>query len=83
MGNRDWNKESVLVFDQGRQVDSIRRIIFGELGGYGVPPRPDATGLANYRGAHATVHRAQDGTLFIDLSEPLVRGRRPLTANWN
>jgi hypothetical protein len=57
MGNRDWNKKTVLVFDRGRHVDSIRRVVFGDLGGYGIEPRPDATGQVNYRGAIATVHR--------------------------
>ena len=83
MGNRDWNKTEILVFDNGRHVDSIRRVLFGELGGYGISPRPDATGRINYRRAIATVHRDPDGVLFIDLAEPLTRGFRPITANWS
>ncbi len=83
MGNRDWNKKTILVFDRGRHVDSIRRIVFGALGGFGIPARPDATGLINYRGAVATVHRDPEGVLFIDLAEPLIHVHRPLTAIWN
>jgi hypothetical protein len=80
MGNRDWNKEKVLVFDRDRHVDSIRRIVFS--GGFRAT-HPHAAGFVNYEGAIAVLHRNPDGILFLDRSEPLIRGYRPLTANWN
>jgi hypothetical protein len=81
MGRRDWNAETVLVFDRGRHVGSIRRIVFGA---YDVrDTHPDAAGVVNYRAAIAVVRRDGNGALFLDRAEPLLRDYRPLTGIWN
>jgi hypothetical protein len=80
MARNDWNQETVLIFDRGKRVGNIRRVVFsGEFR----DTHPDAAGFVNYQGAIAALHRDSDGALFLECADPLIRGYRALTGIWN
>jgi hypothetical protein len=79
MGRAILDAKTVLIFYNGVRCGSMNRLIFGALGGYGIPTPPDATGYINYRRAIATVRRDANGDLFIESTEPLIHGHPPLT----
>jgi hypothetical protein len=82
MARYDWNQERVMVFEQGRPVGAIRRVVFS--GGLAFrETHPDAAGFVNYQGAIAALHRSPDGAIFLERREPLIRGYRPLVGIWN
>jgi len=68
----------VVVLNRGTRVGSVRRLVFT---GHSFPDLPpNAVGVINYRGEVAVVHKDPEGVLYMDLSEPLARGKwRPLT----
>jgi hypothetical protein len=75
MGRSSIDAEKILICYNGTPCGSEKRVVFGELGGYGLPrPRPDAVGYVNYRGAIATVRLNADGALFLESTEPPIPG---------
>jgi hypothetical protein len=82
MGRSSIDAQKILICYKGMPCGSEKRVVFGELGGYGVPPRPDAVGYINYRGAIATVRLNADGALFIERTEPLASGSPLRRREW-
>ncbi len=69
------SQETVLVFEHGKEVDSIRRTVFK---GCFLKMYPHAAGFINYERAIAVLHRGPDDVLFMERTEPLIRGYHPL-----
>jgi hypothetical protein len=78
MGRATINASEIAILYNGQRCGTKKRIVFGDLGGWGIPKRPGMTGYVNYRGGHAKVHLNADGEICLESTEPLIEGLPPL-----
>ena len=73
-----YRTTDVLLFYNGQRCGSSPRVLFGNLSVHGSLARPGAVGYVNYKGSIAAVRKSADGVLFLEETEPLICGQRPL-----
>jgi hypothetical protein len=78
MGRLSINQREIVLLYRGQRCGTDKRIIFGPLGGWGVPPRPGTIGYVNWEGGRATVRLNDEGAICLEKTEPVVRGLPPL-----
>lgn len=74
------SQDAVLIYELGKPTGkSIPRIVFPSVGTRLLKKeRPDAAGFCNYETEIAAVHKTAEGVWFIERTEPLIRGFKPL-----
>lgn len=79
MGRDSYRTTEILLFYNGQRCGSILRVLFGNMSVHGTLARAGAVGYVNYKGSIGTVRKSADGAPFIEETESLIRGQRPLT----